>query len=607
MRSGSVLGISLILVSSAFAQLTPQQKADDFNELGGLYVKDYSFYEWKRDVIGFDLMKLQPWLDQISQTTDDLGYYELAQQYVASLKDGHDTYFNPSDFTADLRIWVDLYDGKALVDAVDTNALPTSQYNIQIGDELVSIDGKTPEDFIADYSKYNSLGTLRSTRRQNVGFVSFRPQSINPRAAIVGDSAAVVLRGSDGVLKNLTIPWVKSGTLFTSIGPVPNPNVRRTRLHPTPETRRRQLDPVRNPSKPRPSPVTSRSAPISSPAQTFYRSITKRFQYLRKPDSFDYLGSLIPVYYFALPPNFNQRLGLAGDSFFSGTFAVGSHTIGLIRIPDFQASNNSASFDDLEQAVAQFQQEIAYMKSHTDGLVVDVTSNPGGYGFYALQLLDRLTTKRYTQAGYMVRPQYSDIVSLNELLQQAADFGLEQWQIDLVTAYKNELQQAYQSERGMTGALPIDFGWSLDAADVASLSFDHPPILDSHGSPVGYDKPVVVLADDSSFSGAELFAGSFQDMQRGPVLGFTTGGLGGGREDVNTGVYSEAYTSVTVTRLLRAAPVVNPNYIAAPYIENIGILPDVPLDFQTADNLNTGGLAYVNSFTQALVALLPGK
>jgi hypothetical protein len=246
------------------------------------------------------------------------------------------------------------------------------------------------------------------------------------------------------------------------------------------------------------------------------------------------------------------------------------------------------------------------MKQNTDGLVVDVTNNPGGYGFYALQLLDRLTDQTYHQAGYELRPQYGDVVSLSELITEGTGI-FDQWQIDLLTAYRNEIQTAYQSDRGMTGPLPLDLAWSLNPTDSSSLSFTHLPVIGADGKPVGYDKPVILLADDSSFSAAEVFAGSFQDSKRGPVVGFITGGLGGGREDTTTGIYSEAYTSVTVSRLLRAQPIANPVYPAAPYIENIGIQPDVTLDFMTVDNLNTGGTAYVNSFTQTLTGLLPKK
>ena len=159
----------------------------------------------------------------------------------------------------------------------------------------------------------------------------------------------------------------------------------------------------------------------------------------------------------------------------------------------------------------------------------------------------------------------------------------------------------------MTGPLPLDFGWSLNPADVTSLSFDHPPVVDASGKPVGYGKPVVCLVDEGSFSAAELFAAAFQDAGIGPIVGMPTGGLGGGREDIATGVYSEASTSVTVERLLRSHPVANPDYVAAPYIENIGVRPDATLDYMTVDNLTNGGQTYVASFTAALLKLLPPK
>ncbi len=606
MRLLSAATLLLLSILPSFAQMTLSQKQDDFRQLVALYDKDYAFYEWKRDAIGFDLLNIRPWLDRLAATTDDLGYYEIAAQYVASLKDGHDTYLNPSDFVADLRFRVDLYDGKALVDAIDRTALPARGFNIQIGDELVSLDGKTPEDYITDFSKYYQDGSARSTRRDAVDFSSIRPQSINPRAAIVGDTADVVLRGSDGVLKNLTIKWVKSGTPFTSIGPVPNPYLKPA----TPLLEKGETEAARR-VKPHPvnvGPAADGEPVTSSEQQKFYRTLTKRFQLMLKPESFNGLGSITPIYRRGLPATFKQRLGTrSSDFFFSGTYTSGNSTVGLIRIADFCPDNCVGDFTTIDAAVAQFQKEIVFLKANSDALVVDVTRNPGGFGFYGLQLLDRLTDKPYTHAGMNVRPQYADIVSINQLLDSGAQSGLEQWQLNLLTAYRDEIRRAYQENRGMTGPLPIDLGLSVDPADPSFLSFTHPAVLDSTGKPVGYNKPVLCLADDASFSAAELFSGAFQDMNRGPVFGYVTGGLGGGRMDTTTGIYSEAFTSVTVQRLLRSKPIASPDYPSAPYIENIGIRPDITLDYMTADNLTTGGKAFVDGFTQAVLALLAPK
>jgi C-terminal processing protease CtpA/Prc len=609
MRMFLVATLAAVSLMPVFAQLSVEQKQEDFRQLAALYAKQYAFYEWKRDAVGFDLLKVQPWLDKIAQTTDDLGYYELAAQYVGSLKDGHDTYLNPSDFVADLRFRVDIYDGKVLVDALDRKALPARQYDIQVGDELVSIDGKTPEDYISDFSKYYPDGSLRSTRRDAVVLSSVRPQQLNPRAAIVGDTAAVVLQSKDGTQKNLTIPWVKSGTLFTTIGPVPNtyskpPGV--SALAQTAEwTGPGALRAVnrRFPA----GGVGEQTSGISGPSQVLYRKLTRRFQNMRKeihPDILN-VGSVAPIYLKGLPSTFVQRLGTrSSDFFFSGIYTASGKKIGIIRIPDFCGSDPACSVDFLDSAVAQFQREITYMKQNTDALVVDVSRNPGGYGFYGLQLLDRLTDKPYTHAGFILRPQYADVVNLNQALDPTNPFGLEQWQLDATRAFRDEILQAYQSNRGLTGPLPIDFGYSSDPADVPAYSFSHPALVDASGKAIGYDKPVLCLVDEGSYSAAELFSSAFQDAKRGPVMGMGTGGLGGGRSDVTTGIYSEAATSVTVTQLLRSQPIANPDFMAAPYIENIGVRPDLALDFMTVDNLSSGGMAYVNAFTAAVVNLL---
>jgi hypothetical protein len=44
-----------------------------------------------------------------------------------------------------------------------------------------------------------------------------------------------------------------------------------------------------------------------------------------------------------------------------------------------------------------------------------------------------------------------------------------------------------------------------------------------------------------------------------------------------------------------------PGLPSSNYIENIGALPDILLEYQTRDNLMSGGRAYVDGFTQAIV------
>src|SRR5437773_9735118 len=90
------------LAGSGYAQLLPDQKLIDFQQLAALFAKQYAPYEWKRDALGVDMLRIGPWLDRVRATKSDLEFYEICAQYVASLNDVHAEFFLPSDFQATL-------------------------------------------------------------------------------------------------------------------------------------------------------------------------------------------------------------------------------------------------------------------------------------------------------------------------------------------------------------------------------------------------------------------------------------------------------------------------------------------------------------------------
>src|SRR6476660_10265691 len=107
-------------VMTAFAQdaLTRDQRTSDLTQPASQYAKNYGPYEWKRDVQGFDLMRLTPWLQRIRHS-DDLDFQEALIEYVASLNDAHDFVSFPSNFSATSGITTDIYAGKVLVDSIN--------------------------------------------------------------------------------------------------------------------------------------------------------------------------------------------------------------------------------------------------------------------------------------------------------------------------------------------------------------------------------------------------------------------------------------------------------------------------------------------------------
>src|SRR5260370_29306485 len=115
MRLCSRLRLLTVVASLSYADLTMDQKLSDFQSLAALYAKRYGPYEWKRDALGVDLFEISQWITQVQATKNDLDFYEVMQQYVASLNDAHDVYQLPSSWQASLNFTVDIYHVKLLV------------------------------------------------------------------------------------------------------------------------------------------------------------------------------------------------------------------------------------------------------------------------------------------------------------------------------------------------------------------------------------------------------------------------------------------------------------------------------------------------------------
>jgi hypothetical protein len=53
--------------------------------------------------------------------------------------------------------------------------------------------------------------------------------------------------------------------------------------------------------------------------------------------------------------------------------------------------------------------------------------------------------------------------------------------------------------------------------------------------------------------------------------------------------------------MTRREPIVTTDLPTAPYIENIGVRPDIELDYMTRENLMNRGTPFVNAFTRILL------
>lgn len=590
MRIGTIILALTFAAPGCFAQLTADQKVVDFLQLSAVYAKNYAPYEWKKQVFNFDLLDVKPWLDKVRATKTDLEFLDVCTKYVASLNDSHDELYVYSDFVADLGVYVDIYDGKLLVDGIDRSLLPKATFPISIGDELVSLDGVPVSTLLDDLLPYsaNGGGNAVTKRRLASNTLTYRMQYFMPTAPLVGDTAVAVFRAADGTEQTLELPWTKTGTPIMTAGPVPGPLV--AAKLPTP--RQRELEGRRTGNALRRQrgfedgldfglELEGESAPYMKPLAQL-----RNLSGLRGPKAYVGFGDFYPL--FDLPLGFRTRLGLRStDYFLSGTYTSGDKKIGFVRIPDMSPASTNTALNQLAS-------ELTYLNANTDGLVVDLMGNAGGSGCYTEALVRLFMSQPFRSMGFEIRATQQWVFDFSSALQSAKNNGASATTIAIYQGLLDQVKQANSEMRGRTGALPL-----------CSASFDAvQPFFDSTGKPIGYSKPVLLLTDEVTISAGELFASLLQDTGRATVFGKRTDGGGGAVVEYAGTTYSEAMTRVTISLMNRPKTVSTPGYPAAPYVENIGVYPDIEEDYMTLDNLMNYGDTFVTKFTAALVDLI---
>jgi hypothetical protein len=545
-----------------------------------MFAKRYAFSEWKQAALNWDSLNLEPWLTRVSQSKSDLEFFEICAEYVAKNQDGHTAFILPSSFDAQLPFDVDLYEGKFVLDWIDRTQLRAGDYPFVVGDELVSIDGVAAAEQAAKLAVFVGDGNPRSVQRIAASLLTYRPQWLIPRGHEEGDTANVVIRRQNGDLETYVIPWTKEGTPYTMAGPVPVPKASQPGTA-TPTYRPR---PVRSRDAVAGPDPASKTLPPDDLTPPYMRRLMG-FQNFRlaAPRFAVGVDTLAPVFF--LPSDFVQRKGNGQyDSLFTGTYQSGGKRIGFMRIPDFEYVSST----DLST-------EIKFLQANTDGLVIDIMRNPGGSGCTVEQVMSYLNPGGFYSLGNKVRATWDMVMGMEYDLEDAEYYGATDDEIAALKGMLDQLQSAFAENRGFTTPQPL-----------CGLSISIGPARDKAGKEITYTKPILVLTDELSASAAEIFAAVMQDEKRATIYGTRTDGAGGAVVQFPVGVYMESYLDYAESMLTRKNVIDSSGqYPRAPYIENIGVLPDVTDDYMTTDNLLNQGKSFVGRFTQALVGRIP--
>jgi len=566
------LRIVLILAAACLptlAALTEQQRVQDFEALAGIYAKSYGAANWKIAALNINIFDTSEWLKRVRAAKNDLEHVQILMEYAASFQDTHTAVSLPSNFLADLGFYCDLYDGKVYIDVIDRALLPQRDYPFAIGDELVSIDNTPALELAAHLARGSGWGNPRAAQRFAIQGLTFRAQSQYPLAVNLPDESSVTIRRQSGELEVYVIPWNKSGFPLRDLGAASSSFAVSQSAIETEEL------PADRPAWRRLF-FERRLTRLPASRQWFpKRSIRNEDGSRSTLESIRGFGRQTPIW--ALPAGFQQRLGRnSNDAFFTGTYIADGLRIGFIRLRDF------TFFTGFQ--LNQLSSEINFMNNNTDGLVVDVMRNPGGFDCATAEAAAMLIPGGFRVGGVSVRPSLSWITDYDNALLEAEFFGDPDYIIETLRFQRDLMIGAFSNGRGMTGSIP---SCSLDFDDI-SYSF-------------AYRKPLILLVDDFSTSAADSFASLIQDNQRGKLIGTRTNGAGGNVTDTRSGPWSETFTSFTESVLLRDRAIETADFGSTIYVENVGVRPDLILDYMTTENLRSQGRPFVEAFTKVIV------
>ncbi len=548
----------LVLTVSAtlFGQISMQQRVDDFTYLSSLLNRNYAPYEWKIKVSGFDMLDLEPWLKKVRDAKDDTEFYNICVDYVANLNDYNTFVTLPSDFEAYLGFTADLYDGKAIIESIDRGQLPSSRYAIALGDELLSIDGRSVESLINEYGKFVIDANPKATRRAAVDFLTYRLQAYMPASADIGVTSRVEILKADGSTVKLDLPWSKIGTPMQA-GPLPD----FTFADSTPFHERflAQLD--------RGAQSRRVYRPVSEATETTLPEVQS-------------IGAVSPVY--ALPANFQTRLGRGRtDTIYSGSYESGGKKIGYLRISNF--SNSTTFFTQLDT-------EVAWLNDNTDVLVLDQMRDRLNSICAAERAAARFTGKPFLQPGFEVRATWTNVLNFELAVESAIDNGADDQTIRGLQSILKDLRAAFAENRGRTGPEPF-----------CGTTIERPAAVDRNGRVISYDKPILLVTDELS---SDFFAATIKDAGKATQFGIRTRGSLGTGATLPGPAYTEMTVYVKDSLMTRAAAVKSPGYPDSAYVENTGVHPEIVEEYMTMENYRRRGAPFVESFTKAALGLL---
>lgn len=574
--------------ASAIRPMTEAEAVADFDTMVASIRSLYGPLEYKQRRFGYDFeTEAQTVRAKFSGATTDAEKQALFYELLRKLQDGHVSLTQPIRERYEIPIIVMPIEDKFIVSAISPTLAP---YGIGIGDEVVAVDGMTPEDALKIITKYTWFANPQSDRHMIYNF--FLRPSIIPELKPQGSFAQIEFVKPDGTKKLTRIAWrrtspqdrvelvpktngqpanVLNGGAATGNAPVARriskletklvgenamlSDVLNERLQTMASIK--DLGIVQpwfwNPKLKRKYGVTM-VAPERERVDMFYKLWAKELDAF-EPQSED------PG---ALPANLPQV--------WAAMYRYAGKTVLMVRQPSY-------SVDNIPLYLAIYSALIDQYQPIADVLVIDQTHNPGGAVTYAegftqlfapngansfVQFLnaDRLWFARLSSYWTTISPMLA-----------TTSFGAR-----LLSAIKN---LEFDSEAGLR--LTRD-PFSFSGREIS------PP---APGGAV-WKKPILMLIDELCASGGDAVPMLLKANHLVKLFGNRTSGMGGSVEKVVDLPASRATLNLTRGLFTTFRP--DGQYTDADFVENNGVTPDVVYT-HTVKDVRDGFDAYFKTFS----------
>lgn len=539
--------------TSALRPLTAEERTQDFEQLLNLFKTFYAPYQYKEKNLNIQIdstLKALQAKALTAQTDEELAGYVM--QFGATLQDGHVQIVIENSASGIVRYRVPILitpvENKILIGDIKKEL--TEYSGMEVGDEVVSIDGKAPTEWLKTILKYRSNATPLANRHA-VMYALNRPSYMTdlvPKSAIV-EVAAVK---PDGTRLSSSFAWEieryskEMDRIVSSQAGLDMSSPFAMDYNKAVDSHRLQMGQV--------NPIF-----LTAQTQAKYKFV-KVYPSDAARAKFGLKDKETPPIYAAL---YNYQ---------------GKHIL-LVRIATYSPSDYKTS---------------AYMKAYmallseyenlADVLVLDQTHNPGGS--YCAEFYNIFANDNDVQC---VGQLHADRKWINDLKinwpKELLDENPMAYPYDITAsvAWGSVVEKTYDAGKFLTEPVPLFSGSSRTRATAYQ-----------------WKKPMLVLIDSLAGSCGDLFPMLVKANKRAKLFGENTMGLGGNVEEV--GQLNHSRIQVRMTRSLFFPLRPDGAYVTEDYVENHGVAPDYPYSISVQD-FRSGMVDYVKTFSDQAVKL----